>query len=472
VDVIDVHSYPNNKPAYEISDGKGGKAWIGPRQWMEIARKIDKPLMLGEFGALPSARSKQKIWKETPDYFESFADPKAARPWVEKTLNAVIDSGVQLSYWWCYQSDRPVDQNNPQRFDLTIGRNPELVRCIAEANKRLQVRLGVTPRSVEIKMKDAACERFLGFGAEWDSNYYTEHGVTDADFRKWKKGYLNLHKELARRGLRVELIGPDVGMPQGKREKTISEQWFYPGVRELKHVAAGYDVHRYALKSTVRAGELEKFVAKLRAYTLAHDPKAADKPLIVGEAGMRDGSKPPATNDNTPKFEYGLFMADYGVQAANGGAASVMAWMLDDNSHRGFTWGMWDNKPKGLGLKPWFYPWSLLCRYVPAGSRIVKTDLSSKDVRVLAVQCKRPDARQEEGWTFCIVNRASTSRAVKLQAKGGSRVSMRRYVYSKTSRKADRDGFPVAADNGMYDLGSGTSVTCDGESVTVLTSLK
>jgi sialate O-acetylesterase len=148
VDVIDLHSYPNNKPAYEISDGAGGKAWIGPPQWMAIAKGIDKPLMIGEFGALPFAKSKEKIWKETPDYFESYADLAAAKPWVEKTLNDVIDAGVQLSYWWCYQSDRPVEQNNPQRFDLTIGRNPELVALIADANKRLQAKL--TPSLLQL----------------------------------------------------------------------------------------------------------------------------------------------------------------------------------------------------------------------------------------------------------------------------------------------------------------------------------
>jgi len=108
---------------------------------MEIAKGIDKPLMIGEFGALPFAKNKEKIWQETPDYFESFADLEAARPWVEKTLNDVIGAGVQLSYWWCYQSDRAMDQDNPQRFDLTIDRNPELVALIADANKRLQAKL-------------------------------------------------------------------------------------------------------------------------------------------------------------------------------------------------------------------------------------------------------------------------------------------------------------------------------------------
>ena len=29
---------------------------------------------------------------------------------------------MQLSYWWCYQSDRTMDQDKPQRFDLTRER--------------------------------------------------------------------------------------------------------------------------------------------------------------------------------------------------------------------------------------------------------------------------------------------------------------------------------------------------------------
>ena len=70
---------------------------------------------------------------------------KSVRDGRVKTLNSVIDSGVQLSYWWCYQSDRPMDQNNPQRFDLTRQRNPELLKCIVKANQRLKAKLKIAP---------------------------------------------------------------------------------------------------------------------------------------------------------------------------------------------------------------------------------------------------------------------------------------------------------------------------------------
>ena len=152
VDVIDVHSYMNNKPGYVISDGKGGEAYMDFLGWMTIAGRIGKPLMIGELGLQAAPKTEKKVWETTPHYFASYADTAAARPWVEKTLSAVIDAGVPLSYWWCYQSDRPMDQNKPQRFDLTRERNPELVACIVAANQRLQQKLGIpAPRPTGAK---------------------------------------------------------------------------------------------------------------------------------------------------------------------------------------------------------------------------------------------------------------------------------------------------------------------------------
>ena len=45
-------------------------------------------------------------------------------------------------------------------------------------------------------------------------------------------------------------------------------------------------------------------------------------------------------------------MADYAAQAANAGSATVSAWMLDDNSHQDFTWGLWSDKAHGHATAP------------------------------------------------------------------------------------------------------------------------
>lgn len=142
VDVIDIHSYPNNRSGYVIMGDDGKETLLDHKGYMKIVARLGIPLMIGELGMHAAPKTDKKVWDATPDYFESYDDTAAARPWVEKTLNSVIDAGVQLSYWWCYQSDRPMDQGKRQRFDIDRERNPELLACFVEANKRLKAKLG------------------------------------------------------------------------------------------------------------------------------------------------------------------------------------------------------------------------------------------------------------------------------------------------------------------------------------------
>lgn len=141
LDVIDIHSYPNNRPGYAIVGEYGQDVLLDPKGYMRIAARVGKPLMIGELGMKPAAKTEKAVWEETPDYFESYDDTAAAKPWVEKTLNAVVAAGVSLSYWWCYQSDREMDQQQRQRFDIERDRNPELLACFVDANKRLKAKL-------------------------------------------------------------------------------------------------------------------------------------------------------------------------------------------------------------------------------------------------------------------------------------------------------------------------------------------
>jgi hypothetical protein len=141
IEVIDIHAYADNKPGYAILGATGEKMWLKPEGYMQMAQRVSKPLMIGELGLHAVAKSDKKVWEETPDYFESYDDTKPAKRWMVKTLNDVIEAGVPLSYWWCYQSDNPNDKKNAQRFDIDRERNPELISCIAEANRRLKSKL-------------------------------------------------------------------------------------------------------------------------------------------------------------------------------------------------------------------------------------------------------------------------------------------------------------------------------------------
>ncbi|HBQ64562.1 MAG TPA: hypothetical protein DD727_06510 [Clostridiales bacterium] len=140
LDVIDIHYYNIAAGGYYVAGPNGTDSVIDLEKHMEFSLQLGKPLYIGEYGPLPLLRD-HKIWQTFPDYFESYQD-EAAVKWFQKALDELIEAGVPLTHWWCYQSDRNQDQNKKDRMDLDIQRDPELLRMIADANQKLKQKLG------------------------------------------------------------------------------------------------------------------------------------------------------------------------------------------------------------------------------------------------------------------------------------------------------------------------------------------
>ena len=284
------------------------------------------------------------------------------------------------------------------------------------------------------------------------------------DFARWRKGVENVAAAFRKRGLdkKVAFAGSD---------HSNDERWHRQAVDQLRDTLGAYDVHRYASDREVRPGKLREYFRKQWLYALDRDPNARDKPLVVGEAGLADGMST-SKNPHIARPYYGLFMADYAAQAAASGAWAVSAWMLDDNSHPDFTWGLWTCKAKGLKLKPWFFVWSLLSRCVPPGAVVYRTPSPSGDVRILAASAAAAGRSGGERWTFCIINRAAAPATVLLTAPADGPVALRRYLYGADGGKVDADGFPVPLATKTCDLKAGVKLTCPGQAVVFLTSVR
>jgi hypothetical protein len=281
-----------------------------------------------------------------------------------------------------------------------------------------------------------------------------------SDFEHWQVGLQNVRVELASRGLdrAVTLAGPD---------HSYAESWLYRSVDQLAGVLGAYDVHRYADGTSVRSGGLESYFLDQWDYARTKDANAAKKPLVVGEAGMSDGVNPVAGgNENINDFLYGLWMADYGIQAARAGSHAILAWMLDDNSFTPSDWGMWSNHRAGMVLRPWFYTWSLFTRYVPPGSTIYRPPQSSRDLRILASRSPLGE------WTFCVVNRGDSAAHLLLRAPDSLARAFRVYEYSRVSSVRDADGFPVPIDAMTAAPETGVDVSVPREAVIVVTSVQ
>lgn len=143
VDVVDIHYYATNKGGPKIAGDDGSDTELSMTDYMGFAAQEEKPLMVGELGCTLYAKTNQEVWAETPNYMTTISDANSALPWVNKVLNNVVNAGVPLSYWWAYQSDRDMDQNDPMRLDVSFERNPEIINAIIDANKRLKQKLGI-----------------------------------------------------------------------------------------------------------------------------------------------------------------------------------------------------------------------------------------------------------------------------------------------------------------------------------------
>ena len=138
IDVVDSHYYELKVGGVKLAPGPDGKdVMMTPASFMQIVLALGKAPIIGEYGTLPSGWVNEKT---DPDWFQGYDDANAIE-WVQKGLNELVDAKVPITYWWAYQSDRPVDQKaNPVVFSLET--TPDLVKRIAEANRLLKSRLG------------------------------------------------------------------------------------------------------------------------------------------------------------------------------------------------------------------------------------------------------------------------------------------------------------------------------------------
>jgi hypothetical protein len=170
------------------------------------------------------------------------------------------------------------------------------------------------------------------------------------------------------------------------------------------------------------------------------------------------------------------------VQAVNAGANAVFNWMLDDNSHQGFYWGLWKDKKNGLKLRNYFYVWSLLTKYFPKDSVVYNLGKVSDDVRVLVTSStesptdKIPLKKGDMGvvikdWSICLVNRGVKPVKIDLKIPVEGKRKFKVYNYVEGKIKVDKNGFPIPNAENELNLSEGTEIICEGESVKILTTL-
>jgi hypothetical protein len=304
------------------------------------------------------------------------------------------------------------------------------------------------------------------------------------DYDAWKAALINLHEALKKQGLdkHIRLVGTDGPGDWNQWLERVTKD------AELRDRIGAYEYHLYAHLNTDKwcpsllegkMGEGE-FLPRRKMIT-ANDPQGADKPFFMGEAGIDDGNK----GDNQIHrngFPYGVWMADYAIQAMRAGQAGLIAWNMDDAMHVGGShgprhlkgWGFWnslggskDYPAEDFAIRPWFYTWSLLCRSFPCGCRILSAT-STGDTAVRVAAAELPDGR---GYSFAVINEASEARRVSIVLPKAKAIpSLLEYRYFTDQRPVDADGLPLPSQTRKNpDLTKGLDVLLPSQGVVILT---
>ncbi|MEI6193982.1 MAG: hypothetical protein WCS42_06595 [Verrucomicrobiota bacterium] len=364
--------------------------------------------------------------------------------------------------------DKAADKLQPYKIDCTDRRWSRLIGDFLEHL---------------IKDKGYTCLKYYNLINEPNGSW-----SACADFRKWNTAISNLHAELKQRDLIkfIQLTGPDSCQEE-------DSYWLDLAVRYSADHLGLYDVHEYAKVADVESGWLEVFYHTKRKFIDRYDWQGWKKPLVISEAGIeRTGpGDPQGGRDSQMRVYdpiYGILMSDYAIQCSRAGVAGILAWDLDDAMHimnedRGWPdihktlfkkWGFWNSlgneigHPEDTKLRPWFYSWSLMSRYFPAGCQIVQSsEIGVPGLRSLAARIGL------NNFTIGLVNDSDKPQSLKvIFADWKIGLSMKRYNYSSDDRLVNADGFPVPKQIlSPADFASGLAVELPARSFVLLTTL-
>lgn len=258
-------------------------------------------------------------------------------------------------------------------------------------------------------------------------------------FESWREGARNIQALLAQRGLNhlVSLAGPDTSWTNGWITQS-DLPW-----NDSSFLGA-YEWHHYERACcNIRDGQVEKTFQPI-VERLTSSARSSLKPVLLGEIGWGYQNGPGDNQYHVKDYQYGVEMADFAIQLARAGVSGAAAWDLDDAMHNK-VWGMW-NIVDEPAPRPWYYAWSLLSRYFPAGAILYRPTSPDSQLRLLAAHFPDGQATNQPNWSVAIVNRGDSLASVELTLPHFTASEpFGSYVYSEQSLPGNLDSLSSTA---------------------------
>ena len=320
---------------------------------------------------------------------------------------------------------------------------------------------------------------------------------TKGDWEQWKSGVLMFVNAFKQAGLDIEISAPDVVEMADKQSALYTgREWVEMSVQQMDSVIGHYNIHCYADAYFVREGRFQTHYQEV-----ADIIKPTGKRMIFGEIGVlyktgelgkeyekRVAETPFASEDSqlfNHDYRYGIDATDALIQSMKVGFHGASAWMLDDAMHTKDdlgakdqlkVWGFWNSlgteltgDPKEDEIRPWFFTWSLMCRYFTPGMNVYNETDTTKlsGLRIVA-------GKGAEGTTIAILNASESEYEFDLKMNVSGDKDFKIYDYQQSGYKVDENSFPVSNSNTTSDniLGGTEKVKMLPRSFKLFTNIK
>ncbi|MEG0276486.1 MAG: Ig-like domain-containing protein [Coprobacillus sp.] len=385
-----------------------------------------------------------------------------------------------------------------------------------------------------INEKGYTCIKYYNMVNE--PNYYKrDHPeVTDQQvYDAWKTAIKNLRAEMIKTGDKkitdLKIVGPDVYDGQ--------EAWIkQTASADLKDYIDVTEIHRYAPLDEVKSGRIEEKLISWRELAETLDPEVKQEGFGIGEMGL-SGTGPGDCQLGTRNYAYGVDIFDYALQATRAGMKFGSVWGFEDSMHLQATdvvttykdkygpaakteegkqykvhtptgdpnidndikiWGFWNelaeemsaqNSAAGVtgrantvkasdeNIRPWYYTWSMICRYFPKDSQVISASNSRiNGLRASAVII--PSKENKNDISIAAVNSSNEDRTVTLSVPNATTpMDLTQYFYydgeinGKTRPQTSKSEVLPYDTLKNCDLSKGVQVELPARTALILTTL-
>jgi hypothetical protein len=194
--------------------------------------------------------------------------------------------------------------------------------------------------------------------------------ITSGDWDLYRAYHQAVAAEFEKRGLDIEIVGSDETGSLSWTDRCVQDE-------EYHKLTGAYSAHFY-----INDIDFDQAYLLIKDHTDLIKSAGTGQSFIIGEYGfLNERSVAPMANILTEEYPYAIQNHSFCIDALNAGADAVAYWCLNEVYYPGnrMTFGLWNYKDRGWGIRPVFHSHAAFTRFTDAGDTVYKCTTGAYD---------------------------------------------------------------------------------------------